>query len=223
MDIKKPMLDPKVRDLPPEKAVELYREHVKEQEAYSTALEMEVKRLGEDYLTGLFLKPKFYKLAGSEVARVKRRIERGENAAVSVIYIDLDDFKQYNDSFGHIEGDRLLNQVGRQISANIREPDTAFRMGGEEFAVLVPDDDLKHTVLLAERMRVAIPEKLVSGEPVTISFGVSTYPFPGIDTAGDLAEYADMALYHAKALGRNRVVSIEDLPENSRPRKNGRH
>ena len=120
---------------------------------------------------------------------------------------DLDHFKQVNDRFGHQEGDRALQQIGRLIQlVPKRATDAAFRIGGEEFAVLMGNTDKTGAVALSESLRGVTEgaKFLPTGEPVTISLGVATFPVDGHDAASLIAA-ADRALYQAKAGGRNRV------------------
>ena len=120
---------------------------------------------------------------------------------------DIDHFKRINDRFGHQEGDRALQQIGRLIqSVPRRATDGAFRIGGEEFAVLMGDTDKSGAVALSETLRGVTEgaKLLASGGPVTVSLGVATFPADGIDATA-LVAAADRALYQAKAGGRNRV------------------
>src|SRR5438552_7373233 len=126
---------------------------------------------------------------------------------VSLIMADIDHFKGINDRFGHQEGDRALQQIGRLIqSVPRRATDGAFRIGGEEFAVLLGDTDKSGAVALSETLRGVTEgaKLLASGGPVTVSLGVATFPADGIDATA-LVAAADRALYQAKAGGRNRV------------------
>jgi len=126
---------------------------------------------------------------------------------VSLIMADIDHFKRINDQFGHQEGDRALEQIGRVIqSVPRRATDGAFRIGGEEFAILMGNTDKSGAVGVSETLRGVIggARFLSSGEPVTVSLGVATFPEDGAD-ATTLIAAADRALYQAKAGGRDRV------------------
>ena len=155
-----------------------------------------------DPLTGLANRREFDRLLLAEVARSSQ-----SGQPFSLIMADLDHFKQVNDRFGHQEGDRALQQIGRLIQlVPKRATDAAFRIGGEEFAVLMGDTDKTGAVGLSETLR-AVTEGakfLPTGEAVTISLGVATFPGDGHDAASLIAA-ADRALYQAKAGGRNRV------------------
>ncbi|QNK02139.1 sensor domain-containing diguanylate cyclase [Dyella telluris] len=135
---------------------------------------------------------------------------REQPSSLAVIELDLDHFKRVNDSYGHAAGDRVLGVVAKLIRGAAREADVAARIGGEEFAMLLPDTSLEQAETVANRLRRSVegtPILLEDGTTIvqTISMGVSVYLSrePGIDAA--LAR-ADAALYEAKASGRNRVV-----------------
>ena len=155
-----------------------------------------------DPLTGLANRREFDRLLLQEVVR-----SRQSGQSFSLIMADLDHFKQVNDRFGHQEGDRALQQIGRLIQlVPKRATDAAFRIGGEEFAVLMGNTDKTGAVGLSETLRGVTEGArfLPTGEAVTISLGVATFPGDGEDAATLIAA-ADRALYQAKAGGRNRV------------------
>ncbi|MEA2668489.1 MAG: hypothetical protein QOJ33_1423 [Chloroflexota bacterium] len=157
-----------------------------------------------DPLTGLANRREFDRLLLQEVAR-----SRQSGQSFSLIMADLDHFKQVNDRFGHQEGDRALQQIGRLIQqVPKRAADAAFRIGGEEFAVLMGNTDKTGAVGLSETLRGVTEGArfLPTGEAVTISLGVATFPGDGQDAA-TLVASADRALYLAKAGGRNRVAA----------------
>jgi diguanylate cyclase (GGDEF)-like protein len=129
--------------------------------------------------------------------------------------MDVDRFKQYNDAFGHDEGDKVLRTLGAEIRKNFRTMDTGFRHGGEEFLVLLPETPAESAIIPAERLRKRfseIPFLPHSGEKprnVTLSIGVAEFR-PGL-SIDDLVRSADRAMYAAKNAGRNRTVSYEHL------------
>jgi diguanylate cyclase (GGDEF)-like protein len=126
---------------------------------------------------------------------------------VTLVVGDLDRFKELNDRFGHAAGDTALAAVAQTLSAGSRSIDTAARVGGEEFALLLPATDAAGGVEVAERLRGEISEITTSdGEPLTISFGVVEAPRDG-ESPQELIDAGDRALYDAKALGRDRTVS----------------
>ena len=157
-----------------------------------------------DPLTGLANRRHFFHLAECEMARHNRHPQ-----PLSLLMIDVDHFKQFNDRYGHQLGDLVLKKVADTIGRTIRKPDSAGRFGGEEFVVLLPETDLNAAVRLAQRLLKAIEETTVvyNGEPlgVTASLGAGTL---GVDEEADVAtllERADQALYAAKNSGRNQL------------------
>ena len=160
-----------------------------------------------DELTGLLNRRGFYELFETELERARR-----SGQPLSVIVGDLDHFKLLNDSFGHGAGDRALEQLALILQTAKRRIDTAARIGGEEFAVILPDSDQHAAYILAERMRREVRETFMyEAYELTISLGVATFPVHGSNVEALIAQ-ADDALYAAKALGRDRsVVWGEDL------------
>ena len=127
---------------------------------------------------------------------------------LSVIIFDVDHFKQVNDTYGHDAGDYILKSVGSIVKEVIREYDYAFRMGGDEFLLLLPETNEKQASLLAERIRLRIENKKLVDEnkkfSVTASFGISQNR--KIDTSiENIVKRADKALYKAKKTGRNKI------------------
>jgi diguanylate cyclase (GGDEF)-like protein len=127
---------------------------------------------------------------------------------VGLIVCDIDHFKQVNDRYGHAKGDAVLSDFAYRIRKELRAYDLAYRLGGEEFVVLVPGGDLETTRDLAERLRAVTEAATVERVRVTASFGIAASGKDGLDFAA-LFERADEALYHAKAGGRNRVCTAE--------------
>lgn len=126
---------------------------------------------------------------------------RDQDAAFSLLMLDLDKFKDYNDDFGHQAGDEVLRRVGRLLHAVLRPTDLPARYGGEEFAVLLPDTDLARACDVAERVLNAFRNDLWPRRPVTVSIGVAEAE---ADDAAELVRRADEALYAAKRGGRDR-------------------
>jgi diguanylate cyclase (GGDEF)-like protein len=143
-------------------------------------------------------------------ALIARALELEEQARltgepVGVLVGDLDHFKAVNDRHGHQTGDAVLRDCAYRMRKELRAYDLAYRLGGEEFLVLLPGAGLDETAELAERLRVAIADEPVAGLPVTMSFGVAA-TCPGEAFAFDaLYSRADAAMYHAKAGGRDCV------------------
>ena len=131
----------------------------------------------------------------------------------SLIALDIDHFKQVNDSYGHSAGDLVLQHLAQQIRRHSRESDVLCRQGGEEFLMLLPSTPLAQAVLVAERLRTAMAyTESPNGIPVTVSLGVASWP-QGAQTVAQALREADMALYRAKDGGRNRVVYVDqDMP-----------
>jgi diguanylate cyclase (GGDEF)-like protein len=152
-----------------------------------------------DGLTGLFNHTYFYQQIDFEVKRYLRY-----GAIVSLILIDIDDFKLVNDTFGHREGDRILATMGKTFFLTERDSDICCRYGGEEFAVILPLTDIQEAAVIADRLNSELQETLPDGSTVTVSIGVATCG-DGTKTYRDIVERADEALYQAKRSGKNRV------------------
>jgi diguanylate cyclase (GGDEF)-like protein/putative nucleotidyltransferase with HDIG domain len=152
----------------------------------------------EDPLTRLRNRRGFDETFELEIERARRR-----GGMVSLVLGDLDHFKDVNDRFGHPRGDEVLRRTAEILQATNRRIDLSARVGGEEFAVLLPDSDERGAHIAAERMRRAVGEAFADDPlPLTISFGVASFPAHG-ETTEDLMESADRALYTAKEIGRD--------------------
>ena len=166
-----------------------------------------------DFLTGLFNRRFFIQRSTDEVKRAKRNAE-----PLALLMLDFDEFKKVNDTFGHETGDLALQQVASVMSTSLREIDILGRMGGEEFAVLLPNTSLEEALLLAERVRQSIEnisfEKSKGLLKITASIGVAAFTDEMSDI-DDLIRNADNALYQAKANGRNCVVAYNKSSNNS--------
>jgi diguanylate cyclase len=140
---------------------------------------------------------------------------RGKNEHLSLVMTDVDHFKRFNDTYGHLTGDQVLRLVAISVKQNVKGQDIAARYGGEEFAVVLPNTILRSAATLAEQIRRAVMTKDLmkrsTGESlgrVTISLGVAA--LRPDDTPQSLIERADGCLYAAKRSGRNRVISESD-------------
>lgn len=133
---------------------------------------------------------------------------------LSLLMLDADDFKQYNDAFGHPSGDAVLQALAKLIASHTRPLDFAARYGGEEFAVLLHATDSDEAMVIAERLRAGIADAPWEHRPLTVSVGVATQP-PNSKAAA-LVEAADRALYQAKARGRNCCVHVRELESTPR-------
>jgi len=163
-------------------------------------LEEEVRRLfTTDDLTGLSNHRHFFRTLKSELARLKR-----QKTSLSLMMFDLDNFKQYNDLYGHLEGDKVLKMVGGIVRRLIRNNvDSGYRYGGDEFAVLLIGASLDQALVIAERIRSSIEG--AGYRNITVSIGLSEYQ-PHFDLEG-FVKAADDAMYVAKHSGGNRVYT----------------
>lgn len=162
-----------------------------------------------DFLTGIFNKRKF-----EEISRLLYdRASRSASSQLALIYLDIDHFKQINDQYGHYEGDQVLKELGTRLRFLISSSDPSARIGGEEFAVLIPNCTYTKGLHLAEEIRQTMdgnPILLTSGDTifVTVSIGIAHYPTNTADPQ-TLPLIADRMLYKAKTSGRNQVCSTE--------------
>ncbi len=153
---------------------------------------------------------------GYFVELVRRAVEQSDqdDSCVALIMLDIDHFKKYNDTYGHVAGDNVLRMVANALKSSVRETDYVGRWGGEEFCVLLTGAGLQEAKKVARFIRRAISELYpVDGQGQlipnpTVSQGISSYPFPSMK-AGDLIEQADTALYQAKRQGRNQLIVYE--------------
>jgi len=161
-----------------------------------------------DPLTGLFNRRYLEETLERELNRVKR-----QETTLGVIMMDLDHFKQYNDTFGHSAGDGLLSALGTLLKSQIRGEDIACRYGGEEFLVILPGASMEIALERAEILRQSVKEMHQVRQdlkPTTLSLGVAVYPDHG-DTGLQLIQSADAALYRAKQAGRDRVITAQKI------------
>jgi diguanylate cyclase (GGDEF)-like protein/putative nucleotidyltransferase with HDIG domain len=163
-------------------------------------------RANTDELTGLYNHRHFHECLDQEITRASRL-----GGTFSLIMMDVDLFKSYNDIYGHLAGDMVLRKVGEYIDISIREIDMAFRYGGEEFAVLLPGAHIDDAYKVAERIRKTIESKTSSkAMPITISVGVANWPNDGV-IKEEIIGRADEALYRAKQMGRNRTCMSSNI------------
>ncbi len=161
----------------------------------------QIKRLSEeDYLTMLYNRRKVHEIIEKEIIRSSRY-----SSAFSVILIDIDDFKNINDTFGHNAGDKVLVQFSSIIAQTIRESDIAGRWGGEEFLIICPEASIDGALALAEKLRINIAKnKFEDAGNLTASLGVATNE--NNDNVKSLVQRADESLYLAKKAGKNKVM-----------------
>ncbi len=156
-----------------------------------------------DRLTGLYNVGFFYKSLDYEIERSMRY-----NCAFSLVLIDVDNFKEVNDTYGHLTGDRVLQGIAKVIKSSIRGTDVPARYGGDEFVVILPGATADGAIEVAERIREGVEDLSKLDLPhVTVSLGVSTYPMDGT-TSEDLVRKADWGMYRAKKMGGNRVEYV---------------
>ena len=167
------------------------------------------RRATVDALTGLYNFGYFQEHVHRDIERARRY-----GHALSVLMIDMDHLKVYNDAHGHTAGNRVLMQLGELLRTNVRKADIACRFGGEEFAIILPHTGKKEAYLLCDRLRAIVEETQFEGEDVlptgklTVSSGVATFP-DDAESAEDLVDRADQALYAAKRNGRNVVETYQ--------------
>ncbi len=161
----------------------------------------ELERLSvTDGLTGVYNRRYLMQALAGEVRRARR-----SKQPFALLMVDVDNFKKYNDTFGHLAGDEVLARLASVLRESIREVDCAARYGGEEFAVVLAETGAEGGVAVAERVRARLASETFAGGGVTVSVGVAEFPEHG-DTSESLIANADGALYQAKREGRNRVV-----------------
>ena len=176
-----------------------------------------------DLKTGLYNNGFFMTRLNEEILRCKRT-----HTETSIIIIDVDHFKDFNDNYGHIAGDRVLESLAITIKQGVRQGDVPSRFGGEEFTVLLPDANKEMAWVVAERLRTMVESMTVTWEPplpqVTISLGVFTFNKLVNIPATEIINRADEALYLSKEMGRNRstvwstdlISKIQKVRQNSR-------
>jgi diguanylate cyclase (GGDEF)-like protein len=178
--------------------------------------------ISHDDLTGLLSSRSFFSELRREASRAK-----AESRPFCVLMMDLDHFKDVNDTYGHLTGSRTLEELAECIIRNMRSGDAAARFGGEEFAAFLLDAELPQAMIAAERIRAEVERFEFSivkrgladkKHRITISIGISSFPDDSNDPI-ELVEMADSALYRAKHEGRNRVRAYRDLSSTEPSRK----
>jgi diguanylate cyclase (GGDEF)-like protein len=171
-------------------------------------------------LTGLANRRAFFEAAEIELDRAAHTPR-----SLALIVFDADHFKHVNDRYGHPAGDRVLCDLAHALRDTFRAVDTVARLGGEEFAVLLPSTGVEQALLVADRLRAQVATRLVAAEGAEIAYTVSAgvAVLDGTGSIDALIKRADEALYHAKAQGRNRVAewtpelsTHENPPQRSR-------
>lgn len=187
----------------------LFRREMRWRQAFEAQL---ARQAQTDGLTGIANRRTF-----DETLQVEWASARRDRTPLSLLFLDADHFKRYNDRYGHQEGDELLRTLALTVQNKARRPrDLAARYGGEEFVVLLPQTDREQALAIAESIRRAVVELAVAHEDneggiVTVSIGVSTAIPQGDGGAAALVEAADAAVYEAKESGRNRVAAAPEF------------
>jgi len=180
---------------------------ISERKAYEEELRLQSIT---DSLTGLFNRRHFYSLAQKDLERVLRN-----KVPFSILMIDIDEFKMYNDTYGHQGGDSLLKEVADLMRKTFRLMDSIFRFGGEEFLVLLPETDDAGAVIAAERFRGRLADKKFflapMGPPASVTASIGVTAHRNGWTIDDIVRHADLSMYAAKNAGRNKTVSYEQL------------
>jgi two-component system cell cycle response regulator len=166
--------------------------------------EVAVQAAITDKLTGVYNNGYFQHYLKNELKRADRH-----HHPVSLLMLDIDNFKLVNDRHGHLAGDKLLKEIAAKLNQSIREVDVLARFGGDEFAIILPYTQKENAAAIAERIRLSIENCAVAVDDQTsitlsMSIGVADYA-PGVDTAHDVIQKADKALYAAKLDGKNKV------------------
>jgi len=171
------------------------------------------QRARVDELTGLFNRRHFDESIMREVDRHSRY-----GSMLSLIFIDLDNFKSYNDLMGHLAGDKVLTQIGHVIKGALRNIDPAFRYGGDEFAIILPNTSADDAFTVAERVRRMVAQETENEQIlITASLGLASWPNDGL-TPDDIVDAADQALYYAKRTGGDRTCVVSKmLPSLTKP------
>jgi diguanylate cyclase (GGDEF)-like protein len=173
-------------------------------EGYFGAFQAEIEKQAiTDPLTGLGNSRRFREALAAELKRSDRT-----GRPFSVVFLDVDNFKEINDSLGHVEADYTLTAIGRILVTHLRGSDLVCRWGGDEFIILLPETDRKEAIVLAERLRAEVAE-CGKCAGATISLGVACYPDDGKEY-DSLVANADRALYASKRAGKNIVTQSTD-------------
>ncbi|WP_034349431.1 GGDEF domain-containing protein [Noviherbaspirillum massiliense] len=187
---------------------------------HDTMMAKAVDAANRDFLTGTWSRRAFLEFAEHEVSRARRT-----GRVFSLLLLDIDYFKNINDTFGHAVGDRVLVDIAARVRKEIRTVDCLSRIGGEEFAVLLPETSHSAALLVGERLRAALDQQISaniagnkSGNPVRYSASIGVGTMQEGESFSELMQRTDIALYAAKASGRNAVFSTSKVvPASSSP------
>ncbi len=181
-------------------------------------LRKELQKLAiTDGLTKLFNSRHFYNQLEMEVERTRRH-----DHPLSLLLMDIDHFKQYNDLYGHLEGDKVLAKLGKTVQYSLRRTDSAYRYGGEEFTIILPETTAKEAVPVAVRIKKQISARTFYPEnggaiTITVSLGISQYQIG--EKLSDFVKRADKAMFLSKQKGRNRITLLleDEVPPDQNP------
>jgi len=157
-----------------------------------------------DGLTKLYNLRHFYHQLKLEIERTNRY-----NHSLTLLMLDIDDFKQYNDSFGHLEGDKVLIRLSEFIRKSIRRTDSAYRYGGEEFTIILPETNGEQGFAVAERIRTCLKNEAffpITGKKIHIGVSIGIAQFILHEPLKDFIRRADKSMYKAKELGKDRII-----------------
>jgi len=175
-----------------------------------------VKKLEElaitDGLTGLYNSRHFFNQIKTEIERHTRY-----HRPLSLLILDIDLFKKFNDTWGHLEGDKVLMSMGKIITSCLRSNDTAYRYGGEEFTIILPETRVEEACRVGERIMSTLGEKMFypeKGEAVNVTISIGITDFSRKDSLEDFIKRADKAMYRSKQAGRNRLTCLPCLKQN---------
>jgi diguanylate cyclase (GGDEF)-like protein/PAS domain S-box-containing protein len=145
-----------------------------------------------------------------ERVEYEHRLAKRNKTPLSLVLLDLDNFKRRNDLYGHASGDEVLRRLGHLVASALRVTDIAARYGGEELVILLPGAGAEGSMIFTERLQARMRDTEWPDEPVTASFGIATLD-AGVQSGRRLIELADWAMYEAKRAGKDRIVSYEDV------------
>jgi len=197
------------KNLMGEREIDLFSkvaEHIATAIENATIFQMVVEMSYKDSLTQLYNRRYFFERFDKEVHRASRY-----SRVLSILMVDVDDFKNYNDNMGHIKGDIALKQIATIMNSSVRGHDVTARFGGEEFIVLLPETDKESAAMVAEKLRAEVEKFPFEGkekqpkQALTITIGISSYPEDAMDSF-QLINLADKALYEGKKKGGNIVL-----------------
>lgn len=187
----------------------LLAERIRAEEALRESEKRYQKLSITDGLTKLYNVRHFYAQLNLEIERTNRY-----NHPLTLLMLDIDDFKQYNDSFGHLEGDKVLIRLSEFIRESVRRTDTAYRYGGEEFTIILPETKGEQGLVVAERIRTCLKNEAFSpipGKKIHLNVSTGIAQFILHEPLEDFIRRADKSMYKAKELGKDRII-FSDSP-----------